>query len=120
MDKNIKIQKTVYSKDAFGKVVNSSFNTFKQPAAPSIQSTVDDFFKDYEDLYLEIPINGDAKSHEYLVNRSSELLSLQDAALDIQPLLDEIADLRQQLLEANTELIQLTTENATLRTSGGN
>ena len=31
MAKDIKIQKTVYKKDAFGKVVDSSFSTFKQP-----------------------------------------------------------------------------------------
>lgn len=119
MAKDIKIQKTVYKKDAFGKVVNSSFSTFKQPEPVAISKTIDEFFKDYEDLYLEIAINGDEKSHEYLVERSSELLNIQDALVDIQPLLDEIADLRQQLLEANQENIDLTIENATLQGGGG-
>lgn len=119
MGNNIKIQKTVYQKDAFGKVVDSSFSTFKQPDATPIGITVDEFFKNYEDLYLEIPINGDEKSHEYLHQRSGELLSIQDALVDIQPLLDEIAELRQQLLDAQNELIDLRIENANLQAAGG-
>jgi len=119
MGSNIKIQKTVYQKDAFGKVVNSTFNTFKQPDATPIGVSIDEFFKNYEDLYLEIAISGDEKSHQYLVDRSSELLNIQDALIDIQPLLDEIAELRQQLLEAQNELIDLRVENANLQAASG-
>jgi hypothetical protein len=119
MGNNVKIQKTVYSKDAFGKVIDRSFNTFKQPSDVPISKTIDEFFKDYEDLYLEISINGDEKSHQYLVERSSELLNIQDALIDIQPLLDEIAELRQQLLEAQQEIIDQRIELAESQSNGG-
>ena len=107
MGNNIKIQKTVYQKDAFGKVVNSDFSTFTQPTSVPLGKSIDEFFKDYEDLYLEIPINGDQKSHEYLAGRSGELLSIQDALIDIQPLLDEITELRERLLNANEQIFDL-------------
>ena len=118
MGKEIKIQKTVYDKDDYGKVVDRSFNSFKQAETVPVFKTVDQFFKDYEDLYLEIPIEGDEKSHRYLYNRSGELLDIQNIESDIQPLLDEIAELRDQLLEANIKVIDLEVENAELKGSG--
>jgi len=114
MGKEVKIQKTVYTKDNYGKVVDRSFNSFKQTEEVNIIKTVDDFFKDYEELYLEISIEGDEKSHRYLYERSGELLDIQNAVADIQPLLDEIADLRQQLLDANNEILKQQLENANL------
>lgn len=112
MGKNIKISKTVYQKDSFGKVIDREFKSFVPQAQDDNVKTVDQFFKDYEDLYLDIPIEGDEESHRYLVERSSELLDLQDNLQDIQPLLDEIAELRDQLLEANTKIIDLEIELA--------
>lgn len=114
MGNEIKIQKTVYKKDDYGKVVDRTFNSFVQNEETTVIKTVDDFFKDYEELYLEIPIEGDEKSHRYLYNRSGELLDIQNALTDIQPLLDEIAELREQLLEANQEILEVRLENANL------
>ena len=114
MGNEIKIQKTVYRKDDYGKVVDRTFNSFVQNEETTVIKTVDDFFRDYEELYLEIPIEGDEKSHRYLYNRSGELLDIQNALTDIQPLLDEIAELRQQLLEANQEILEVRLENANL------
>jgi len=114
MANEIKIQKTVYKKDDYGKVVDTSFNSFVQNEETSDIKTVDDFFKDYEELYLEIPIEGDEKSHRYLTSRSGELLDIQNVLTDIQPLLDEIAELRQQLLEANQQILEARLENANL------
>lgn len=114
MGREVKIQKTVYQKDNYSKVVDRAFNSFKQADEPSPIKTVDDFFKDYEDLYLEIPIEGDEKSHRYIYDRSGELLDIKDALQDIQPLLDEIAELREQLLEANNKIIKNELEIASL------
>ena len=114
MGREVKIQKTVYDKDNYGKVVDRSFNSFKQEEEVPVFKSTDDFFKDYEDLYLEIAIEGDEKSHRYLYERSGELLDIQNAVTDIQPLLDEIADLRQQLLDAQNEIIAQKLENANL------
>jgi len=112
MGKNIKIQKTVYKKDSFGKVIDREFKSFVSDTEVDDVKTIQQFFRDYEDLYLDIPIEGEGNSHRYLVDRSSELLDLKDNLLDIQPLLDEIAELREQLLEANTKVIDLEIELA--------
>lgn len=115
MAKNIEIKKTVYTKDNFNKVVDREFKSFKQPAEVPVEKTVDQFFKDYEDLYLDIPIEGDEKSHRYLYDRSGELLDIQDAESNIQPLLDEIAELRQLLLESQQEIIDQRIEMAQMK-----
>lgn len=115
MGKNIKIQKTVYQKDSFGKVVDRGFKSFVSAEEITDGRTVKQFFKDYEDLYLDIPVEGDGESHRYLVERSSELIDLEDNLQDIQPLLDEIAELREQLLESLTKNIDLEIEMANLK-----
>ena len=115
MGKNIKIQNTVYKKDSFGKVIDTGFKSFVDAAPLDDTRTVENFFKDYEDLYLDIPVEGEGSSHRYLVERSSELIDLEDNLQDIQPLLDEIAELREQLLESNTKNIDLEIELANLR-----
>ena len=81
---------------------------------------VEQFFEDYEDLYLDIPLEGEGTSHKYLIERSSELVEVQEALLDIQPLLDEIAELRDQLLEANKKVVDLEIELANEKAGLGN
>jgi len=103
----VPIRKTVYNKDHIGKVVKREFTTFTQPQPESTQLSVEDFFALYEELFYEIPINGEAGTHEYLVKRSSELYKLEDNTQDIQPLLDEISNLRAQLIDNETEIIAL-------------
>lgn len=114
MGKNIQIKKTVYQKDDYDKVVDRSFSSFKQPVPEAIEKTVEQFFKDYEELYLEIPVQGDEQSHEYLSLRSGDLISINDIEQDIQPLLDEIAELRQQLLDSQNEILDQRLEIANL------
>lgn len=111
MANNLPIQKTVYNREKYRKVVDREFSTFVPPP-PEDDPTVDDFFNLYERLFYEIPAEGETGSHTYLIQRSSELVDFEKENIDIQPLLDEIADLRQQLLEANTEILQLEIEAA--------
>ena len=66
MGSNIKIQKTVYQKDSFGKVVDTDFKSFINEEDEVSIKTVEQFFKDYEDLYLDIPLEGEGSSHKYL------------------------------------------------------
>ncbi len=103
----VPIRRTVYNKDHIGKVVKREFTTFTQPVPEDTRLSVEDFFALYEELFYEIPINGDAGTHEYLVKRSSELYKLEESTLDIQPLLDEITNLRAQIIDNETEIIAL-------------
>lgn len=51
-------------------------------------------------------------SHAYIIKRSSELVDFDKDTEDIQPLLDEIAQLRNQNLEQANEIIDLQTQIA--------
>ena len=103
----VDLRKTVYNKDQFSRAVGGrEFTTFGIQALEDI-FTVEDFFNEYENLFLSIPINGATNSHEYLVRKSGELVGFQRTTEDIQPLLDEIASLRDQLLVLQQENIDL-------------
>lgn len=103
----IDLRKTVYNKDQFSRAVGGrEFTTFGVQDPTSV-FTIQDFFDQYENLFFSIPINGNPNSHEYLVRKSSELVGFQRTTEDIQPLLDEIASLRDQLLTLQQENIDL-------------
>jgi hypothetical protein len=107
----VDLRKTVYNRDQFSRVVGGrEFTTFivEDEAAFSVQ----DFFEQYDNLFLSIPVFGDTNTHEYLVRRSSELVGFQRTTEDIQPLLDEISNLRDQLLQTRQENINLQIEAA--------
>jgi hypothetical protein len=109
MDNNVKIQKTVFNSIQFGKIVDSTFSTFTQSIPEEDTDTVDELFRLYEKLYFVIDIQGETNSHEYLVRKSSELANFERSTEEIQPLLDEIAQLREQLLQANQQILDLET-----------
>lgn len=108
----VDITKTVYNKAQFNRVVGGrEFTTFTLDGG-GVSFTVEDFFAEYENLFLSIPINGPSNSHEYLVRKSGELVGFQRTTEDIQPLLDEIANLREQLLQSRQENVNLQIEVA--------
>ena len=108
---NIRAKKKVYKKDDFEKAVDTSFNTFVDPVIQEDTDTVEEFFRLYEKLFYDIPIEGPNRSHEFLIKKSSELIQITENTDDIQPLLDEITNLREQLLLINQELIETQTES---------
>lgn len=112
MANKIQINKTVYNKQEYDKIIDRTFKTFGVEEIQPTEITIPEFFQAYEDLYYEIPIQGEEQTHEYLIKKSSELIEFEKDTLDIQPLLDEIAELRQQILDNNTELIQLRSQLA--------
>ena len=107
MAKNVKISKTVYNKDTFNKVIDREFKSFVTPVDEEQERTIEQFFSEYERLYLEISPEGENQSHAYLINKSSELVDYEKDTTDIQPLLDEIAQLRRQLLDYQQQIIDL-------------
>lgn len=113
MAEEVNLQKTVFDPVKFRKVVDTSFKTFAKPVPTKDPDTVEELFRLYNKLYLRIPSEGDINSHEYLVNESSKIYSIQVQAVDIQPLLDEITQLRQELLSLNQELLAITIQQGT-------
>lgn len=102
----VRIQKEVYRSDQFNNLVDRQFNTFTKPVEEVDTDTVEEFFRLYDKLYYTIPIEGDENSHQYLLQKSSELTDFEKTTEDIQPLLDEIAQLRQQNLELNQQIFE--------------
>jgi len=108
----INIEKTVYNRKEFERVVDRGFKTFVPPVEIADLDTVTELFRLYNKLYLEIPLRNSNSSHEYLIRRSSELVDLDEGDDQLQPLLDEITNLRSQLVEANEDILRLEVEKA--------
>lgn len=103
----VRIRKQSYRSDQFNNLVNREFNTYTKPEVVVDTDTIEELFRLYDKLFFTIPIEGEQNSHQYLLQKSSELTDLEKTTEDLQPLLDEIAQLRQQLLEANQQLFEL-------------
>ena len=104
----INLDKTVYLKENFGRLVDSNFNFFVQDA-DEISFTISDFFKLYEQIFEFIPREGDTESHRYILNKEAEYMGIrtQDDS-DLQALLDEITKLRRELLDNSNTILELT------------
>ena len=104
----IPIEKQVFDKDAFGKVVNTQFSYLLNNQAEETPTfTIDDFFQLYEDLFYQIPKEGDTNSHRYILEKEADYLGVIISQDDIQALLDEITTLRQQVLDSQTALDEI-------------
>ena len=105
----IPVQKTVFSKDTYSKVIDTQFSQLlnQQIEAPTPTFTLDDFFTLYDQLFYQIPKEGDTNSHRYILQKEADYLGVIIDQEDIQALLDEITTLRQQVLDSQTTLNEL-------------
>ena len=108
MDKSVEIKKTVFNNTTFNRVVDRRFNTYVLPPV-DLTDDVATFFRLYEELFYVIDVLGETDSHEYIVKKSSELLDFDTVTQDIQPLLDEIAQLREENLTLSQQIVTLET-----------
>ena len=110
---NVNLESLVVGREEFDRIVDRKFYELLDAETLIVSPrTLEQFFQDYEDLYYQIPIEGETASHRYLVNLSSRMIPLDQDQSDIQPLLDEIANLRAQNLKIQQELVILTTKVA--------
>lgn len=110
MAEKVKLIRRVQEKDDLNKVVKKEFTTFLPEDQLASTDSVEELFRLYDSLYFSIPLTG-PRSHTYLIEESSKLVQLQQDNTAIQPLLDEISELRERLLLANQELFQLEQES---------
>lgn len=106
----IPIEKQVFDKNSFNRVVNTQFNQLlnNQPVNETPVVTVDDFFILYEQLFYQIPKEGDINSHRFILQKEADYLGVIINQDDIQALLDEITSLRQQVLDTQSIIKDLT------------
>ena len=108
----VDLTKTVYEKNQYQKVIDTSFTQLVQPPAlsptASFLPSIDEFFSYYEELFFDIPKFGETNSHEYLVKTSEDYIGSSNILNDeIQALIDEVTELRQENLDLQQRLIQL-------------
>lgn len=117
MENTIDFVPRVYSHKDIQSVVDRKFREFGQVEEEDLNTSVEQFFVDYSRLYYLIPITGSTNSHQFLIEKSSELYSPDQVSLDIQPLLDEITLLRSQSVADQQTIINLQTELASVKAS---
>lgn len=109
----INLNKKVFAKNQYEKVIDTKFSQLATSPTPAnqtninIPAAIDKFFQDYQQLFLQIPKEGDINSHEYLVKTSSEYINFNPIDENIQALIDEINLLQQQNLELNQQIVNL-------------
>lgn len=110
----LNLNKKVYAKNQYEKVIDTSFSqlaTSPSPTTPTVaqQATisVDEFFTNYSQLFFQIPKFGATNSHEYLIKTSTEYVGSNVISNDIQALVDEINLLQAQNLELNQKLVEV-------------
>lgn len=97
----VDLRKRVRGIETYRKVIDTSFTEFVEPALPETEEmvTVDRFFELYEQLFFDIPAEGNINSHQYIVTRSSQYLGGTRIDPEKAALIEEINALRQQILE---------------------
>lgn len=112
MAEQISLNKQVFSKTQYERVIDTSFTQLIEIAPtppiniPSI--SVAEFFNNYQEIFFQIPKFGNINSHEYLIKTSQTYVGENQMDNDtIQALIDEITQLRQE----NLDLQQLISES---------
>ena len=107
MKQKVNLQKQVFSKTQYPRVVNTEFtqliSTDIEPVAVQDVS-VDEFFVLYDKLFFEIPKTGN-NSHETLITTSTDYVGYNLLTTEIEALQQEITELRRQLLEERSSAI---------------
>jgi hypothetical protein len=108
MEQEVSLVKEIYGKTTYTSVVDTTFRQLVTPTEEIEEDmSIEEFFIKYEQLFFDIPINGEINSHEYLVKRSSDYVGASVLSENEKALIDEINSLRQQLLEANKSLVDV-------------
>jgi hypothetical protein len=106
----VQLNKTVYGKITYPNVIDTEFNQLIRPQTEVTSSavTVNQFFNYYNDLFYEIPTEGDFNSHLELIKRSTEYVGVNQNSGEIDALLDEINQLRLENLTLQQTIDDLT------------
>ena len=112
MSENVNLNKKVYKKDDYEKVIDTSFNQLGIKTIQEqldVQPTVEEFFLLYNSLFYDIPEKGEINSHEYLIKQSTEYIKFDEVNSEIEQLQTEIYQLRVELLDSQKEVIEIQT-----------
>jgi hypothetical protein len=111
MEQKVDTKKNVFDKNQYSKTIDTSFREFGVTTiSDDLQSqpTIEQFFELYNQLFYDIPPDGEINSHEFLVQQSGEYIDFEANSEEIQALQDEITNLREELLNAQIQIAQAT------------
>lgn len=102
MAEQVNIVRKIFGKTSFENVIDTQFKELvpsDQAAIIATDTDVPRFFKDYDNLFYDIPVTGSTTSHEEIIKRSSEYvgISLTDMQDEIETLRQENVSLKNQL-----------------------
>tara|TARA_R100001377_G_scaffold36217_1_gene20130 strand:+ start:158 stop:616 length:459 start_codon:yes stop_codon:yes gene_type:complete len=112
MSEEINLNKTVFNKTQYSKIINTSFNELGVTSISdelANQPTVEEFFSLYNQLFYNIPELGEINSHQYLIKKSSDYINFDENSEIIEELQKEITQLRTELLDSQKQVIELET-----------
>jgi len=112
MSEEINLNKTVFNKTQYSKIINTSFNELGVTSISdelANQPTVEEFFSFYNQLFYNIPELGEINSHQYLIKKSSDYINFDENSEIIEELQKEITQLRTELLDSQKQVIELET-----------
>lgn len=125
-EKKVDLLKSVYNKVQYTKTIDTSFSELGTTSIAEdleTQPSVEEFFALYNELFYDIPPNGDTNSHEFLVQQSGNYIGFESNLEEIEALQLEITQLRRDLLSsqiANVEQITGEKLNIDLENLGNN
>jgi hypothetical protein len=111
MEQKVDTKKNVFNKNQYSKTIDTSFREFGVTTlSDDLQSqpTIEQFFDLYNELFYDIPSNGETNSHEFLVKQSGEYINFEENIEEIRALQNEIASLREELLNSQIQLAEVT------------
>jgi|TARA_B110000977_G_scaffold59442_1_gene80686 hypothetical protein len=116
-DQKVDLKKEVFSRNQYSKTIDTEFTQFGVVTVQEdleSQTTVEDFFTTYDELFYDIPAEGESNSHEYLIRTSGEYVSFDANQEEIDALRNEIANIREENLELQQENANLILSSSTL------
>ena len=103
LSNQVSFVKKTYNTVSYQNAIETSFTEFVTASAAPTETgiTVAQFFDYYNQLFYDIPVEGDVNSHTYLVQQSQQYIGASVVDIEKQALIEEINALRQQLLDLN-------------------
>ena len=103
MSNQVSLVKNIYNTREYESAIDNSFSELVTPNinVPDTGITVSQFFDYYNQLFYDIPVDGEINSHVYLVQQSQQYIGGSVIDVEKQALIEEINALRQQLVDLN-------------------
>ncbi len=105
----VNLAKTIRAVATYTSVIDTDFIELIAPVEEIAEDavSVERFFELYDQLFFDIPVDGELNSHKYLVERSTQYLGGSQIDAEKQALIEEINELRLQLIELGGNVMDI-------------